>query len=48
MPVEWILSIVVSVFKRKGDVRKCSFNGAVWLLEYGMRLVERVLEKMDL
>ena len=45
MPVEWALSIVVSIFKGKGDVRNCSCYGAVKLLEQGMKAVERVLEK---
>ena len=29
----------------KGDVRNCSCNRAVKLLEHGMKVVERVLEK---
>ena len=45
MPVEWTPSIVVPIFKGKGDIQNCSFNGAVTLLEYGNRVVERVLEK---
>ena len=45
MPDEWTLSIVVQIFKRKGDIRNCSYYGAVKLLEHGMKMVERVLEK---
>ena len=45
MPVEWTLSIVVPIFKGKGDVRKCSCYGAVKLLEQGMKVVEMVSEK---
>ena len=44
MPVEWDLSIVVPIFKGKGDIRNCSCNRAVKLLEYGTKVVERVLE----
>ena len=29
MPVEWALSIVVPIFKRKGDILKCGSYGAV-------------------
>ena len=45
MPVEWALSIVVPIFKGKGDIRNCCFNGAVKLLEHDMKVVERVLAK---
>ena len=36
---------MVSIFKGKGDIRNCSCYGAVELLEHGMKVVERVLEK---
>ena len=45
MPVVWALSIVVSSIKRKGDIRNCSRYGAVKLLEHGMKVVERVIDK---
>ena len=45
MPVEWTLSIVVPILKRKSDIRNCSCYRAVKLLEHGMKVVERVLEK---
>ena len=34
-----------SIFKEKGDIRNCSFCRAVKLLEHGMNLVEKVLDK---
>ena len=40
MPVEWALSIVVPIFKGKGDIRNCSCYGAVKLLEHEMKVVE--------
>ena len=43
MPVEWALGIVVPILKGEGDSRNC--NRDVKLLEYGMKVVERVLEK---
>ena len=45
MPVEWALSIVVPIFKGDVDIRNCSCYGDVKLLEHGIKLVERVLEK---
>ena len=38
-------SIVVPVSEGKGDIRYCSCYRAVKLLENGMKVVERVLEK---
>ena len=45
MPVELALSIVVPIFKRKVGIRKCRCYGAVNLLEHGIKVLERVLEK---
>ena len=45
MPVEWALTIVVPIFKRKADIMNCSFYRTVKLFEHGMKVVERVLEK---
>ena len=45
MPVEWALSIMVPIFKGKGDIRNCICNRAVKLLEHSMKVMERVLEK---
>ena len=46
MPVEWAQSIVVPFFKGEGDIRNFCCYGAVKLLQHGMKVVERVLEKM--
>ena len=45
MPVELALSTVVPIFKGKGDVRNSICYRTVKLLEHGMKVVERVLEK---
>ena len=37
--------IVDPIFKRKEEIRKCTCNRAKNLLERGMMVVERVLEK---
>ena len=48
MPAEWALSIVVPIFKGKGDISNCSFYRAVKLVEHGMKVVKMVLGKKDL
>ena len=45
LPVEWALSIVLSIFKGKGDIRNCSCYGAVKLLEHGIRWLKGCLKK---
>ena len=45
MPAEWALSMVVPIFKRKGDISNCSCYSSVKLLDHGMKVVERVLDK---
>ena len=45
MPVEWALSIMVSLFKGIGDINNYSCYGVGKLFEHGMKVVERVLEK---
>ena len=36
---------MVSIIKGKGDIRNCSYFRAVKLLEHGMNVVERVVER---
>ena len=45
MPAKWALSIVVPIFKGKGDIHSCSCHGSVELIEHGMKVVEWVLER---
>ena len=45
MSVEWAQSIVVPIFMRMGDIWNCGCYGAVKLLENGMRVVDKVLER---
>ena len=44
MPEEWETSVVVPIFKGKGDVMDCRKYRGVKLLEHAMKIVERVLE----
>ena len=45
MPDDWKTSMVVPIYKGKGDVLNCGSYRGVKLLEHGMKIVERVLEK---
>ena len=45
MPIELALCKVVSIFKGKGNITNCICHRAVKLIEHGMKVVERVLEK---
>ena len=42
---EWKTSVVVPIFKGKEDVMNCGSYRAVKLLEYGIKIIERVLER---
>ena len=43
IPDEWQTSVLVPIFKGKGDVRSCNTYKGVKLLEHAMKIVERVL-----
>ena len=45
MPDEWKTSVIEPIFKGKGDVMSCGSYRGVKLLEYAMKIVERVLER---
>ena len=45
MPDEWELSVVVPIFKGKGDAMSCGAYRGVELLEHAMKIVEKVLER---
>ena len=47
MPEEWKTSVVVPIFKGKGDVMYCGAYSGVKLLEHAMKIVERVLEEQN-
>ena len=44
MPDKWALSVVVSIFKGKGDAMSCGAYRGAKLLEHAMKILERVLE----
>ena len=45
VPHEWALSIVVPIFKGKGDAMSCMAYRGVKLLEHAIKIVEKVLER---
>ena len=45
MPDEWKTSMIVPIFKGKGDVMSCGSYRGVKLLKYALKIVERVLER---
>ena len=45
MPIEWELSTLIPIYKGKGDPMECGSYRAIKLLEHGMKVLERVLER---
>ena len=45
IPDEWALSVVVPIFKGKGDAMNCGAYRGVKLLQHAMKIVEKVLER---
>ena len=45
MPDEWKTSVIVPIYKGKGDALNCGSYRGVKLLEHGMKVVERVLDR---
>ena len=45
MPEEWRDSIVIPIFKNKGDVQSCSNYRGIKLISHSMKLWERVVER---
>src|SRR5664279_842920 len=44
MPKEWRWSILVPIFKNKGDVQSCTNYRGIKLMSHTMKLWERVIE----
>jgi hypothetical protein len=44
MPVEWRRSILVPIFKNKGDVQSCTNYWGIKLMSHTMKLWERIIE----
>ena len=44
MPQEWRHSIIISLYKNKGDVQNCNNYRGIKLLSHTMKLWEQVIE----
>jgi uncharacterized Zn finger protein len=44
MAAEWRKSILVSIFKNKGDIQSCTNYRGIKLMSYAMNLWKRVIE----
>ena len=45
MPEEWRDSVLITIFKNKGDVQSCSNYRGIKLISHTMKLWERIVEK---
>ena len=45
MPEEWRDSVLIPIFKNKGDVQSCSNYRGIKLISHTMKLWERVVER---
>ena len=44
MPDEWKRSVLVSLYKGKGDIKECKNYRAIKLMSHTMKLCERIIE----
>jgi len=44
MPQEWRCSVIISLYKNKGDAQNCNNYGGIKLLSHTMKVWERVIE----
>ena len=42
IPDEWTRSVIVPIFKNKGDILDCKQYRGIKLLEHGLKVLERV------
>ena len=45
MPEEWRYSVLIPIFKNKGDVQSCSNYRGIKLISHTMKLWERIVER---
>jgi hypothetical protein len=45
IPQDWKESVLIPLYKGKGDVRECGSYRGVKLLEHGLKVLERILDK---
>ena len=47
MTEDMATSVAIPIFKGKGDIMNCGIHRGVKLLEYAMKIVEKVFEKKN-
>jgi len=45
MPVSWRRSVLIPLYKGKGDTKECSNYRSLKMLEYAIKILERVFER---
>ena len=45
IPGDWRKSLIVPIFKKKGDILECGNYRGIKLLEHGLKILERILDK---
>ena len=45
MPEEWMKSEIVPIYKQKGDPLECGNFRGIKLLEHGMKMFQKILER---
>ena len=45
LPEDWRKSVIVPIFKQKGDVLECGKYRGIKLMEHGLKIMERVLDE---
>ena len=45
LPEDWAISVVIPMFKGKGDTINCGMHRGVKLIQHAMKIVEKILEK---
>jgi len=48
IPEDWKSSVVLPIYKRKGDPMECGSNREIKLLEHAIKVVERVFARQNL
>ena len=46
MPEEWEKSVIVPIYKQKGDPLECGNFRGIKLLEHGMKMLEKILGRL--
>ena len=45
IPVDWRKSLIGRIFKKKGEILECENYRGIKLLEHGLKILERILDK---